>query len=174
MSTDRCSEDHAGVLVALVGLEAGIGHRSATDPDSVAPPRVPAVLALEVETGKAAPAAEHSRVDRGNGQGKFDVGARPRCFGIISKARDLRLSTNGAGVLAVGPGSALPKDIVAILADVHPQSRAIDRGLRFSRCRDGAISSALRAHSHGGGKQENIALQRNWATDRRVDATAVS
>lgn len=53
-STDRSSEDHAGVLVALVGLEAGIGHRSATDPDSVAPPRVPAVLALEVETGKAA------------------------------------------------------------------------------------------------------------------------
>ena len=102
------------------------------------------------------------------------LGARPRCFGIISKARDLRLSTNGGGGLAVGPGSALPKDIVAILADVHPQSRAIDRGLRFSRGRDGTISSALRAHSHGGGKQENIALQRNCATDRRVDATAVS
>jgi hypothetical protein len=41
-STGRCSEDHSGVLVALVGLEAGIGHPSATDPDSVVPPRVPA------------------------------------------------------------------------------------------------------------------------------------
>jgi hypothetical protein len=59
----------------------------------------------------------------------------------------------------------LPRNIRELIAEM---------GLRFSRCRDGAISSALRAHSHGGGKQENIALQRNCATDRRVDATAVS
>jgi hypothetical protein len=41
--------------------------------------------------------------------------------------------------------------------------------------KDGAVTpEAIRSYSHGGGKQENIALQRNCATDRRVDATAVS
>jgi len=57
-------EDQAGVPVALIGLEAGIGHRSATDPDSVAPPRVLAVPGREVKTGKAAPPTERSQLDR--------------------------------------------------------------------------------------------------------------
>ncbi len=102
------------------------------------------------------------------------MGARSRRFGTISEAGDLRLATDGAGVLALGAGAALPEDVLATLADVRSQSRAMDRRLRFHGCRDGAISSALRAHSHGGGNPEDPALQRNCASDRNVDATTVS
>jgi len=95
----------------------------------VVPPRVQAVLALEVDTGKAAPAPKPSRADCENGKGESDVGAGPRRFGTISEAGDLRLATNGAGILALGAGSTMPKNILTTLADVRPQSRAIDRRL---------------------------------------------
>ena len=117
------------VVVALVGLETGVDHRSTGNLDSVASPGVQALLALEVETGKAASAAEYSRTDCSNGQGESDLGARPCRFGTISEAGDLRLATNGAGILALGAGSTMPKNILTTLADVRPQSRAIDRRL---------------------------------------------
>jgi hypothetical protein len=57
------------------------------------------------------------------------VGARPRHFGTIPEAADLRLAPNGACLLVLRAGSAMPKDLLAALADVRPQSRAIDRRL---------------------------------------------
>jgi hypothetical protein len=72
----------------------------------VAPPRVQAVLAPEIDAGKAAPAAEHSRADCADVKGKSNVGARPRRLRTVSEAGDLRLPTDGAGLLALGAGSA--------------------------------------------------------------------
>ena len=86
----------------------------------MAPPRIQAVLALEIETGKAAPASEHSRADCTDGRAESDVGAGPRRFGTICEARYLRLATDGAGVLALGTGSAMAKNLLTTLADVRP------------------------------------------------------
>jgi len=105
----------------------GVDHRPARDPDSVAPPRVQAVLALEVDTGKAAPAPKPSRADCENGKGESNVGAGPRRLGTVSETRHLRLPTDRAGVLALGAGSAMPKNILATLAGVRPQSCSINR-----------------------------------------------
>jgi hypothetical protein len=55
--------------------------------------------------------------------------ARACRFGTISETGDPRLATNGAGILALGAGSTMPKNILTTLADVRPQSRAIDRRL---------------------------------------------
>jgi hypothetical protein len=123
-------------------------HRSAGDLDSVASSRVQAILALEVETGKTMPAEEHSRTDCSNGEGKSDVGARPRRIGTIPEAGDLPLAPNGACLLAPGAGSAMPKNLLATLATIRPKPRAINHCLRFPGRSDRAISSALRAHSH--------------------------
>jgi len=118
-----------GVLVSLVGLETGLDHRSARDPDSVAPPRVQALLALAVKARTTAPTAEHSQTDCTNGEGESNMGARPRRFGTIPEAGDLRLAPNGACPLVLRAGSVMPKDLLAALADVRPQSRAIARRL---------------------------------------------
>lgn len=91
--------------------------------------RVSALVALEVETGKATPASGHSGVDCADGQREPDVGPGPRSLGIISKVGDLRVATDGAGLLALGTRWAMPKNLFAPLADVRPQSRASDRGL---------------------------------------------
>ena len=85
----------------------------------MAPPRIQAVLALEIETGKAAPASEHSRADCTDGTAESDVGAGPRRFETICEARYLRLATDGAGVLALGTESAMAKNLLTPLADVR-------------------------------------------------------
>ena len=78
-------------------------------------------------------------------------GPRPRRLRTIPEARDLRLATDGAGLLALESRPAMPDDILTALADVRSQPRAIHRGLRLLGCGDGAVSSTLRARRHGGG-----------------------
>src|SRR5215475_937392 len=138
-------------LVSYDALSLGIDCRPARDSHSMAPPRVSALLALEVETGEATLASEHSRADCPNGKGESDLGARPRRLRTISEARDLRLATYGAGVLALESKPAMPDDISTPLADVRSKPRAVHRGLRLlSRC-GGAVSGALRARNYGSG-----------------------
>jgi transposase InsO family protein len=64
----------------------------------------------------------------------------------------------------------MPKNLLATLATIRPKPRAINHCLRFPGRSDRAISSALRAHSHGGRNAEDFALQRNRASDRNVDS----
>lgn len=51
-------------------------------------------------------------------------GTSPHRLGIIFETRDLRLAQDGAGVLAVGAGSAMSGDILAALANVRAESCA--------------------------------------------------
>jgi transposase InsO family protein len=55
---------------------------------------------------------------------------------------------------------AMPDDIITPLVDVRSQPRAVHRGLRLLGYCDGAVSGALRARSHGGGKPKDFVLQR--------------
>ncbi len=91
----------------------------------MAPQRVQALLALEVETGKTATAGQRSRAHCSDGARKPDLGTSTRRLGTISETEDLRLAQDGAGLLAVGAGSEIPENILAALAEVRPESCAI-------------------------------------------------
>lgn len=102
------------------------------------------------------------------------MGTRSHRFGTVSEAGDLRFAADGAGILALGTGRALPKDLLTTLADVRPQSRAIDCGLRFPGRGDSPIPPALHSRGDGSRNTEDLALQRNRTPERIMDVATVS
>ena len=107
---------------ALVNVKAEHVHR-------LAPQRVPAVLALEVQTdGTTAPAQEASRIDPRNGRRESDLGRGTDCQRIETETRDSSFAPHRGEVPAQRWPGAHARSKTA-LAELRPQPCQGDRGM---------------------------------------------
>lgn len=86
-------------LSKLEGL--GFDRSPAADSDSLAPSRIPALLALEVQTWTALPRNIRELIAQVAKENP-NWGQRPRRFRTVCEARDPGLATYSAGLLALG------------------------------------------------------------------------
>jgi hypothetical protein len=91
------------------------------------------------------------------------------------KTRHLRFATNRPQILAEATGrSCVHPNLVATLEYVRQESCSRNCRLRFSGCGDSTIPGALCFSRHGSGESAHCPLQRDCASDCRLDTAAVS
>jgi len=136
--------------------------------------RVPSILALEVEAGWKAAVAEGSPgVDPEDGRPESDLGRGAHRQRVEAEA-------GHPGFAPDGPEIPLSRRIPRpearsepAMADLDPQSRQGDRGMRFLRGGDGDHSCALRLPHRGSRETPDPSSQHHRPPDGGMDLTAV-
>jgi len=109
----------------MVQLEGCFNHRQAGDADRLASEGIPPVLALEVQAGKTSIAEEHPRADCAHGTGESDLGTNASCLGTVPEVGNLRFAQDGAGLLALAARQPTTENLLAALANLCTESRAV-------------------------------------------------
>jgi hypothetical protein len=109
----------------MVQLEGCFNHRQAGDADRLASEGIPPVLALDVQAGKTSIAEEHPRADCAHGTGESDLGTSASCLGTVPEVGNLRFAQDGAGLLALAARQPTTENLLAALANLCTESRAV-------------------------------------------------
>jgi len=156
-------------------LERGLGHRQTRDPDRLASQEFPVVLEREVASWSATNSWEHPQAHRANGTKESDLGTSARVSGAVGEAGYLCFSTYSTRLLASRAGATgPPEDLFAELEDVCPQSRPVNRRLRFPGRGDRPFPNSLCVRPDGGRDTAHRALQRHRASNGSLDLAAAS
>lgn len=130
---------------------------------------------MEVSSRSSTTSREHPQAHRPNGTGEPHLGTGSRGSRAFGEARNLCFSAHRASLLASRTRSTRPpKNLLAAVEDVCPQSRSLHRRMRFSSRGDRSVPNSLCVPPDGSWDAAARALQRHCAPDGRVDLAAVS
>jgi len=140
--------------------------------DSVASSRVSVVLALEVPTRPAANSPRTPSAHPADGARECFVGRGANRKRVAAQTRAARLTKDDSEIQAA-PATGNPTRRSA-LVDVSSQPCPSHRRLRLLHRGDGDVSIALYIGCDGARYETGLALQRDRASGRGVDASATS
>src|SRR5215472_14300846 len=150
-----------------------LGQREAGYLDPLASPRIPPVLALEIQTGgKTTATPGPPATDPQNGGRECDLGRGTHRRRTEAKAGNPGVAADGGEIPTAGRPEAGARSS-ATMADIHPESRQGDRGVRLLRRRHGHFPNSVRVRDYGGGDAANPPQQCDRSSHGGLDSAAV-